>query len=127
MSKRSYLIALIKIDFGNKETSHWWMQRLTSVALVPLSFWLLVLLDLVFNANYQQTLVWLSAPINCLAMMLWTALVYYHAALGLQVVIADYVPAAGQQKAAILGVKLTMLVLALAAITALMQLFITGW
>jgi succinate dehydrogenase / fumarate reductase membrane anchor subunit len=69
---------------------------------------------------------WLSAPINTLALILWISTVCYHAALGLQVVIEDYVATLQWQKMAIIAVQLSMLVLALAALTAVIQIFITG-
>ncbi len=127
MFNKDTLNSIIKPGFADKGTGHWWMQRLTSVALIPLSYWLLVLLDYSFNASYEQMLAWISSPFNALAIMLWISTVCYHAALGLQVVIEDYVATPQWQKISIIAVQLIMLVLALATITAVIQIFITGW
>ena len=70
---------------------HWWSQRLTAVALIPLSIWLLLLMHYAFKAPYAETLAWLQSPLNSLAIGAWTVLVMVHAAMGVQVVIEDYV------------------------------------
>lgn len=70
---------------------HWWYQRLTAIALVPLSLWLLVFLNKALNAPYTDTLAWLNAPLNVLAIALWSVIVVWHAAMGVQVVLEDYV------------------------------------
>ena len=126
MHKMFTLTSIIKIGLAKNGTGHWWLQRMTSLALIPLSYWLLVLLDYSFNAPYEQMLDWLSSPVNFLAMMLWISAVCYHAALGLQVVIEDYVSNQQIQKLSIVGVQITFLVLALASIWALIQIFIAG-
>ena len=118
--------AIIRPSFAANGTGHWWLQRLTAVALIPLSYWLLVLLDTSINGSYQQTLDWLSSPINTLAMMLWVIGVCYHSALGLQVVIEDYIPTESIQKWSILGVQIMMSIITMASLTALIQIFIAG-
>ena len=118
--------AIIRPSFAANGTGHWWLQRLTAVALIPLSYWLLVLLDTRINASYQQTVDWLSSPINTLAMIFWVIGVCYHSALGLQVVIEDYIPTESIQKWSILGVQITMSVITLVSLTALVQIFIAG-
>lgn len=116
-----------RLGFSTNGVEHWCLQRLTAVILIPLSYWLLVLLDLSINASYQQTLKWLSSPINTLAMILWVIGVCYHSALGLQVVIEDYVSTESTQKWSIIGVQIALSVITLVSITALVQIFITGW
>jgi len=107
-------------------TSHWWLQRVTAVVLIPLSYWLIVLLDLSFNASYQDTVIWLSSPVNAVSIILWVVSVFYHSALGLQVVIEDYVSEDRLKKTAIWSVNLIFLVLALAALIAVFRIIFTG-
>ncbi|GAW87359.1 succinate dehydrogenase/fumarate reductase, membrane anchor subunit [Bathymodiolus platifrons methanotrophic gill symbiont] len=72
-------------------TTHWWMQRVTAVALIPLSFWLILFIDQLFNASYDEIKQWLISPLNFTLLLAWAFTGFYHAALGLQVVIEDYV------------------------------------
>jgi succinate dehydrogenase / fumarate reductase membrane anchor subunit len=78
---------------GNNDsaTRHWLLQRITAVILIPLSFKMVVLLDLCMNAPYQETVAWLTSIFNFACIEIWLLAVFYHAAIGLQVVIEDYV------------------------------------
>ncbi|MDD1613072.1 MAG: succinate dehydrogenase, hydrophobic membrane anchor protein, partial [Methylococcaceae bacterium] len=107
-------------------TSHWWMLRVTSVALIPLSFWLITFLNLSLNAPYQKTIEWLASPLNTVCMVAWMLAVFYHAALGLQVVIEDYIAAEGIKIVAVWVVNLSFLMLALAALIAVFRTLLIG-
>ncbi len=103
----------------NQPTGHFWYQRVTAVALIPLSIWLIVLLNKALNAPYAETLAWLKSPINSLAIAAWTVAVVYHAALGVQVVIEDYVSTLPVRHWAIRATNLIFLVLGIAALFAM--------
>ena len=107
----------------NNPVRHWRFQRLTAVALAPLSGWLLVLLDKALHAPYADTVAWLTAPLNGLAIMAWTTAVIYHSALGVQVVIEDYVSDIALRHRAITGVNLAFLILGAAALLTLFFIF----
>jgi len=102
------------------------MQRVTAVALVPLSFPLLTLLNLCFNEPYRDTVAWLATPFNTVCIVAWLLAVFYHAALGLQVVIEDYVANEGAKIAAVWAVNLAFLFLALAALLAVLRIILVG-
>ncbi|MDP2903070.1 MAG: succinate dehydrogenase, hydrophobic membrane anchor protein [Methylovulum sp.] len=106
-------------------TSHWWMQRVTAAALIPLSFWLITFLDQCLTAPYQQTVNWLAAPVNTVCMAAWIVAAFYHAALGVQVVIEDYVAAEGAKIVSVWAVKLAFGFLALAALLAVFRTIVT--
>jgi succinate dehydrogenase membrane anchor subunit len=105
-------------------TAHWWMQRITAVALIPLTFWVIILLDSCLNAPYQETLAWLTSPLNSVFVVSWILFVFYHAALGLQVVIEDYVSSEKWKIVSIWGVNLVFLMLALAAFIAVLRIIL---
>jgi succinate dehydrogenase / fumarate reductase membrane anchor subunit len=95
MDYRTPLARAKGLGSAKSGTGHWWMQRVTAVALVPLSFWLIKFLGLSLTAPYQQTVDWLASPVNSICIIAWVIAVFYHAALGLQVVIEDYVAPEG--------------------------------
>ncbi|MFI3199172.1 MAG: succinate dehydrogenase, hydrophobic membrane anchor protein [Methylococcaceae bacterium] len=126
MKYRSPLAKAVGLGSAKTGTSHWWMQRVTAVALVPLSFWLIIFLDLSLNAPYQETVAWLASPLNTLGMVAWLLAVFYHAALGLQVVIEDYIAAEGVKIVAVWTVNLGFLLLVLAALIAVFRTLLIG-
>ena len=107
-------------------TSHWWMQRVTAVALIPLSFWLIGLLDLSLNAPYQETVTWLASPFNTVCIIAWILAVFYHAALGVQVVIEDYVSSEWLKIVSIWSANLVFMFLSLAALIAVFRIILQG-
>ena len=96
-------------------TRHWWMQRVTAVALIPLTVWLAASLVAVGAADHARTVDWIRSPAVAIALLLTIAALFHHAQLGLQVVIEDYVHAEGKKIAALIAVKLLALVLAAGA------------
>jgi succinate dehydrogenase / fumarate reductase membrane anchor subunit len=126
MDYRSPLAKVKGLGSAKTGTSHWWMQRVTAVALIPLSFWLINFLNLSLNAPFDETLTWLETPLNTVCIIAWIIAVFYHAALGLQVVIEDYVAAEGKKIVAVWMVNLSFLMLALAALIAVFRSLLIG-
>lgn len=126
MGYRSPLARVLGLGAAKTGISHWWMQRVTAAALIPLSFWLITFLDLCMNAPYQQTVDWLSSPLSIICIVAWILAVFYHAALGLQVVIEDYVAAEGLKIISIWAVNLAFLFLAITALIAVFRIVFVG-
>lgn len=103
-------------------SGHWWMQRVSAVAMLLLSYWFFALMDSVFNAPYAETVEWLSAPLNSVCIVAWLSAAFYHAALGIQVVIEDYVSTEWLKIVSVWGVKLLFIFLALTALIALLRI-----
>ncbi|MSO97150.1 MAG: succinate dehydrogenase, hydrophobic membrane anchor protein [Rhodospirillaceae bacterium] len=74
---------------------HWWAQRVTAVALVPLSIWLVATLVRLSNTGYAGFVSWFSNPIHVTVMILLLGVSFHHAQLGVQVVVEDYIPGHG--------------------------------
>lgn len=74
-------------------TEHWWMQRLTAIANVPLLLWLAYSMVSLIGGGAEQWVAkaWVAEPVNSILLILALVNVCYHASLGLQVVIEDYV------------------------------------
>ena len=126
MEFRSPLANVRGLGSAKSGTSHWWMQRVTAVALVPLSFWLITFLNLSLTAPYQETIAWITSPFNTVCIVALILAIFYHAALGLQVVIEDYIAAEGIKIIAVWTVNLSFLMLALAALIAVFRILLIG-
>lgn len=91
MSMRTPLSKVRGIGSAKDGTQHFWHQRLTAVALVPLVLFLVWQLVLLVGAPYQVVIEHLSSPIVAVAFLLLMVSGIYHMKLGMQVVIEDYV------------------------------------
>ncbi|MGA3001983.1 MAG: succinate dehydrogenase, hydrophobic membrane anchor protein [Acetobacteraceae bacterium] len=94
-------------------SKHWWGQRLTSIALVPLTLWFIWSMLRLTGASQADVADWLSSPVRMALMLALIFATFHHLQLGLQVVIEDYVPQEGIKLAAVLAVKALCILLAL--------------
>ena len=102
--------------------TQWWAQRVTAVALVPLSLWFIYAALRLVGASHAAMLAWIGGPVP---MVLFIALVlatFYHLALGVQVVIEDYVPRETTRLATLLVLKGVIVLLALACLVSILKL-----
>ncbi len=84
---------------------HWWAQRLTAVALIPLSIWFVASVIALTGSGYEEFALWLANPINTTALLLFLAVGFHHAQLGMQVVLEDYVSGHALRTTSIVFVK----------------------
>ena len=96
-------------------THHWWMQRITAIALIPLTIWLVASVVAIGAADHAQAAHWIRSPAVSIGLLLTIAALFHHAQLGLQVVIEDYVGTEWKKIAALIAVKLLALALAATA------------
>jgi succinate dehydrogenase / fumarate reductase membrane anchor subunit len=85
---------------------HWLVQRFTAIGNVVLMSWLLVSLALLGDYGHASVAKWLGQPVSATAMILLLISLFWHARLGLQVVIEDYVHEAGTKFGAIAALNL---------------------
>ena len=126
MDYRSPLAKVRGLGSAKSGTSHWWMQRVSAVALIPLSYWLIIFLNLSIYAPYQETVIWMNTPSNAVCIIAWVLVAFYHAALGLQVVIEDYVASEGLKIIAIWVVNISFFMLVLAALVSVFRILMIG-
>jgi len=103
-------------------THHWWVQRVSGIAMVPSLVYLLTQLPQLVTHNHDAFIMWLQQPCAALALGTFLAAAFYHAALGLQVIIEDYVHCEGRKLALLLLNKLGFLFLGIVAIYAIVRI-----
>jgi succinate dehydrogenase / fumarate reductase, membrane anchor subunit len=101
---------------------HWWVQRLTALALIPLSLWFVFSVARYHIADYSMMHAWISNPYVAIALVLYFIAVFYHSALGVQVVIEDYVANEPLKIGSIVLMKLAHFVFGAAAIFAVLKI-----
>ncbi|MCK5917891.1 MAG: succinate dehydrogenase, hydrophobic membrane anchor protein [Cocleimonas sp.] len=88
-------------------THHFWVQRLTSLALIPLVLWFCFSIALLPEASHSAVIAWLQSPFNAVMIILVILISFHHAQLGLQVIIEDYIAHHGYRLATLLIIKFT--------------------
>jgi succinate dehydrogenase / fumarate reductase membrane anchor subunit len=102
--------------------SHFWRQRVTAAALIPLSIWFGVSVLGLIGAHEAATLAFLSQPLNAILMAAFVVILLFHMALGIQVVIDDYVHGSGQKLFLMLLMRGFSIAAGAAAIFALLRI-----
>ena len=100
---------------------HWKMQRLTAVANIILVIWFLISAVSLAGATYEETRAWLASPVTASLMVMLIISAFYHAKLGVQVVIEDYVHHEGIKLASLLAVTLLCVALGVACVVAVLK------
>jgi succinate dehydrogenase / fumarate reductase membrane anchor subunit len=102
--------------------AHWWAQRLTSIALLPLTLWFLCAAVRMIGATRDDVVFWMAGPLTIVLMIALVIATFHHLQLGLQIVIEDYVNSDWLRIGSILLVKGLSLLLALACIVSVLRL-----
>jgi succinate dehydrogenase / fumarate reductase membrane anchor subunit len=126
MSLRTPLGRVRGLGSAKEGVSHWWVQRVTAVALVPLVLWFTVSMMSIVRADYDSAVHWVGQPFNTVLLVALLVGAFYHALLGLQVVIEDYVHAEGTKVMALLIMKFIMVLLGASAILAVLRIAFGG-
>ncbi len=104
----------------------WWQQRVSAVALAPLSLWMAVNLSLLPDTTYAEVIHWMSLPWNTILLLSFILLTLYHAMMGLQVVIEDYVHNDWMKIIGMLGIKILTAFLALSTAFSVLRIVFVG-
>ena len=105
---------------------HWWVQRVTAVALVPLTLWFAGSLIARAGNDYGAFILWLRTPFTTVLMVLLLIALFHHMALGLQVVVEDYVHTDRIKVPAVVAINLGAFALAVAGIIATLRIAFGG-
>jgi succinate dehydrogenase / fumarate reductase, membrane anchor subunit len=103
-------------------SSHWWAQRVTAVALVPLTLWFIWSVIRLTGEPREAMVAWLSSPLPLVLMLALVIATFHHLQLGLQVIIEDYVPNEPVKIGAVLLLKALCTLLALVCIVSVLKI-----
>jgi succinate dehydrogenase / fumarate reductase membrane anchor subunit len=100
---------------------HWWAQRLTSLALVPLGIWFVLSLCFLPGFDHLTVIAWMAQSWTAVLLVLFVLVAAWHSKLGLQVIIEDYVHGAGAKTLLLVLVSFVHVLLAGAAVFAVLR------
>ncbi len=121
MSVRSPIVRVRGLGAARTGVGHWSAQRLTAIANVLLVLWFVFSTLVLAGAGYAEVRGWLASPLSASLMILLIISVFYHARLGLQVVVEDYVHGEAAKLAALIAIPLVIFALAVTCIVAVLK------
>jgi succinate dehydrogenase / fumarate reductase, membrane anchor subunit len=126
MSLRSPIGRVLGLGAAKEGFSHWWLQRVTSVALVLLGLWFVFALLRMPTFGYEFVVEWIAMPLNAVLLLLLIGTVVYHSQLGVQVVVEDYVHHHGLKIATMVLLTFAHVAVAALAIFAVLRIAFGG-
>lgn len=105
--------------------SHWMAQRVTSIANIPLVLWAVYSVFNLQGVSYLEFTSWLATPLNSILAILFVLNTFYHAALGTQVIVEDYIANFAFRKIKLMGQKLFFIALGVATIFSILKIAFT--
>jgi len=126
MSLRSPLGRVLGRGAARDGVRHWWRQRLTSVALVPLTVWFVVSLLALPSLGHATLLAWMSQSSTALLLILLVLVAAWHSQLGLRVVVEDYVHGPGMKTLSLVLITFAHVLLAAAGVFAVLRVAFGG-
>ena len=122
MSLMTPLNRVLGLGTGKGAAEHWWLQRVTAVALLPLGLWFAYALLTLPGFDYASVAAWVQQPVSSILLILLVVAVGYHSALGVQVVVEDYVTGKGLRAATLMASTLAHVALGVAAVFAVLKI-----
>ena len=129
MSDRSLRTPLAKargLGSAKDGTHHFWVQRLTAVALIPLTIWFALSIASLATAGQAEVVAWMKSPLSAILMLGFIMAGFWHMKLGLQVVIEDYVHTESTKITCLILNNLIAIFLALAAFLSVLKMLLGG-
>jgi succinate dehydrogenase / fumarate reductase, membrane anchor subunit len=121
MSLRSPLGRVLGTGAARSGVHHWWLQRLTSVALVPLSIWFVMSLLALPSLDHATVSAWMRQSWTALLLVLFVLVATWHSQLGIRVVVEDYVHAVGLKTLTLVSVSFAHVLIGAAGVFAVFK------
>ncbi|MDA0679358.1 MAG: succinate dehydrogenase, hydrophobic membrane anchor protein [Proteobacteria bacterium] len=124
MSLRSPLSRVLGSGSAKEGTDHWWLQRLTALALLLLGPWFLVTFARLDGYSEPEMVAWVGSPFNSIMLILMSVTLAWHSMLGIQIVIEDYVHSPGVKVVSIIVSKFGHVFLGVVAVVAILKVML---
>jgi len=111
---------------AHEGTHHWWHQRITAVTNLFLMLWLVWSVNHMPGWSYAEFTGWLARPCNAILMILSVISVFYHAALGAQIIMEDYIHNEACKIVKLVGMKLFFIAAGVACIFSVLKISLGG-
>jgi succinate dehydrogenase / fumarate reductase membrane anchor subunit len=125
-SLRSPLASVTGLGSAKGGVHHWWLQRLTSIALVPLTVWFTVSLLSLPSLDHVTVVTWMAQSWTALLLILLVLVATYHSQLGVRVVVEDYVHNTGVRTLTLVTLTFVHALLAVAGVFAILKVAFGG-
>ena len=122
MKYRTPLSKALGLGSAGTGVSHWWSQRLTALALIPLALWFGFSVAMLGAADHATLTAWVRSPVVTVLLILTIVAVLYHWALGMQVIVEDYVHVEWLKLTTIISINFTCYLLAVVGIVAVLKI-----
>lgn len=126
MTFQSPLSRVRGLGSAKSGTHHWWYQRVTAIAMIPLGVWFVTSLLGLVGAEHEVVITWISQPLTAILLILLVINLFYHMQLGLQVAIEDYIHTEARKLTALLVVKFASIGLGVACIFSILKISFGG-
>ena len=129
MSRRTPLGRVLGLGSAKEGVQHWWSQRTSAVALIPLGLWFavsLVLLAVDGGLDHAAVTAWIGSPVHAVLLLLLVATACHHSRLGVQVVVEDYVHLEWAKVSSLLLSTFVHFLLAAAGLYAVLRIAFAG-
>lgn len=103
---------------------NWWLQRITAIALIPLSIWFLFFMGALVHASYPMVLASIAQPVHAILLIVLSLCLFWHGALGLQVIIEDYVHSRWLELTLQIALRFGAVLTALACVLAVLAIWL---
>lgn len=121
---RSDLAIAKNLGSAGSGSEHWWRQRLTAIIMVLSVFWMVCFFKQVSGQEIDSMIMVVKQPYNIVMLSLFTLVAFYHAALGMQVVIEDYITCRLSRLVLILSIQIFSIVTVIAFLVAVLYVMI---
>lgn len=126
MTLKTPLARVRGLGSAKEGAHHWWAQRLTAIALVPLTLWFVYSVATMAGASHAAVAAWVASPLNTILLVLLIAATFHHLQLGVQVVLEDYVHSEAVKIVSLILVKFASIVFGVACIYAVLRVAFGG-
>jgi succinate dehydrogenase / fumarate reductase, membrane anchor subunit len=121
VSLRSPLGRVLGLGSAKEGVAHWWAQRVSAVALIPLTLWFFFALLALPDLEFDTVRVWLGLPVSGFLAVLLVVVLTYHSYLGTIVIVEDYVHTTGVRVLTLVALRFLYVLAGGAAVFAILR------